>query len=116
MAGGGAVVAMMAAARAQRVQEVTDAFRVADATARERARTLAALGLGQTDEVEELVREGVLLRGHDRDTWYLSEAAMVARRHSGVRRKRQVVAVLAVAIAAMTAVLVGVLALRSGTP
>ncbi len=86
MAGGGALVAIMVAARAQRLQAVTDAFRVAGATAPERARTLAALGVAQSEEAAELARVGVLVPGPERDSWYLSEVAVVARRAAGARR------------------------------
>lgn len=80
MSAAGSLVAIIAAQRAQRLREVTDAFRLAGATAPERARPLAALGLGHADGFEALARDGVLLPGPDGDTWYLSEAAAIARR------------------------------------
>lgn len=91
MAGGGAVVAIVAAAHAQRLQEITDAFRLAGATAPERARTLEALGVMHREEVAELARAGVLVAGPGRDSWYLSESAVVARRAAGNRRTRRAI-------------------------
>jgi hypothetical protein len=108
MAGGGALVAVIAAAQAQRVREVMDAFRLADATAPDRAQTLDALGLAQAGDVEQLARQGVLVAGPRRGSWYLSEAAVVARRRAGSRPTRAMLIVL-VLLLALGAVLVGVL-------
>ena len=114
MAGGGAVVAIAAAAHARRVQEVTDAFRLAGATAPERAQSLAALGLTHAAAVDELARAGVLVAGPGRETWYLSEAAVVARRDAPVPRRMLVV--LVIVLLATMAILVGVLLANRGTP
>jgi hypothetical protein len=109
MAGGGALVAIMAAAHAQRVQAVMDAFRLAGATAPERARSLAALGLTHTAEAAELANAGVLVRGPGRDSWYLSEAAVVARRKAGRHSHRTALLVLILLLVATGAVAVGML-------
>jgi hypothetical protein len=109
MAGGGALVAILVAARAQRLQAVTDAFRVAGATAPERARTLAALGVAQAEEVAELARVGVLVPGPERDRWYLSEAAVVARRAAGARSGSRTLVLILLLLAVVGAVAVGVL-------
>ena len=98
---------MMAAQHAQRVQEVTDAFRLADATAPARARTLAELQIAHAAEVEELARAGVLVQGPRRDSWYLSEAAVVARRRGAGRLPRKIVVLLLV-LAGLLAVGLGV--------
>ena len=108
MAGGGAVVAIIAAAHAQRLQAVTDAFRLAGATAPERAQSLATLGVAHEAEVAELASAGVLLRGPGRDTWYLSEAAVVARRDAR-RHVPRVLLVVLIVLLALTAILAGVL-------
>ncbi|GLC24673.1 hypothetical protein [Roseisolibacter agri] len=112
MAGGGAVVAIIAAAHAQRVQAVTDAFRLAGATAPERARPLAALGVGHESVVDELARAGVLLRGPGGDTWYLSEAAVVARRDARRNVPRVVLAIIAILVG-VAVFLVGTLMRRA---
>jgi hypothetical protein len=85
-----------------------DAFRLADATAPDRARTLDALGIAHTTEVDQLARQGVLVAGPRRDSWYLSEAAVVARRRTA-RPKRAVLLVVIVLLVALGAVLVGLL-------
>ena len=114
MAGGGALVAIMAAAHAQRVQAVTDAFRLAGATAPERARTLAALGIAQSSEVAELARVGVLVPGPGRDSWYLSEAAVVARRRAGTRLGSRSLVLIILLLVVVGAVAVGVLLRNRG--
>jgi hypothetical protein len=98
----------MIAAHAQRVQAVMDAFRLAGATDPDRARTLAALAVRHAAEAEELARGGVLLPGPGRDTWYLSEAAVVARRGPDARPARSVVIVIMLLVA-LGALAVGVL-------
>ena len=105
MSGGGAVVAIAAAAHARRIREVTDAFRLAGATAPERARPLDALGAMSASAVDELARAGVLVPGPGHDTWYLSEAAVIARRDRAVPRRLLV---------ALMLVLVGVMAVGIG--
>lgn len=109
MTGGGALVAILAAARARRLQAVTDAFRVAGATAPERARTLAALGVAQAAEAAELARGGVLVPGPERDSWYLSEAAIVARRAARARIGSRVLVPILLLLVVVGAVAVGVL-------
>ncbi len=108
MGGAGAIVAAIAAAHAQRVQEITDAFRVAGATAPDRAQSLAALGVQHTAESEELARAGVLVPGRASGTWYLDEAAVVARRQAGTRTPRWVLVVMLVLVV-VGAVAAGVL-------
>lgn len=109
MAAGGAVVAIIAAEHARRMQEVTDAFRVAGATAPERARSLEELNLAHVASgAEALARDGVLLPGRGHDTWYLSEAAVVARRRARARMPRPAVLLLAVLLLATGAILMGV--------
>ncbi|MDF1505632.1 hypothetical protein [Roseisolibacter sp. H3M3-2] len=106
MTNAGAMVAIMAAARARRVQEVMDAFRLAGATAPERARTLTALGVVHDAELATLAEEGVVVQGPQPGTWYLSEPAVVARRD---RRPTRAVWLVVAVLFALTAVLVGVL-------
>ena len=105
---GGAVVAAAAAAHARRLQNILDSFRLAGATAPERARTLDQLGVGRDRELEELIDANVIVAAPSGAGWYLSESAYVARRDSGTGRLRQrlvFVAVLAV-VGAILAVLV----------
>ena len=106
---GGALVAILAAAHAQRLQAVTDAFRIAGATAPERARTLRALGIAHAAEAAELARVGVLVPGPERDSWYLSEAAVVARRNAGVRIGSRALVLIMLLLVVVGAIAVGVL-------
>jgi hypothetical protein len=108
MSAGGALVAIMAAAHARRLQDVTDAFRLGDATAPERARSLEALGVAHAAEAAELADAGVLVPGRAAGTWYLSEAAVVARRRSKGGAPRRVLVVILILTAVM-AVAAGVL-------
>jgi hypothetical protein len=62
------------------MEEVTDAFRRAGATAPGRARSLADLGVPDAEAADALARAGVLVRGPSADTWYVDEAALAARR------------------------------------
>lgn len=102
---GGAVVAAAAAARRRRTQRVLDAFRIAGATAPERAQSLESLGLSPTDELTELIDAGVLDRG-DRELWYLNEGAYVAHRDARrVRIGRVMVIVLGCAVFVLGALL-----------
>jgi hypothetical protein len=97
---GGAVVAAAAAAHAKRVQTILDAFRVAGATAPERAQPLEQLGLERNTELEELIRHQVLVAASRADEWYLSESAYIARRDSATQSARRILAfVLALALA-----------------
>jgi hypothetical protein len=77
---GGAVVAAAAAARRRRLQAVLDAFRIADATAPERARTLASIGTADSAELTYLIDSGVVAAGRSQGSWYLNEGAYVAHR------------------------------------
>ena len=88
MTTGALLVANAAAGRARRLVAVLDAFRLAGATAPERARPLQQLGLTQSDEVIALARQHVLVHELATDGWYLDEAAYIAQRD--VRPKRAV--------------------------
>lgn len=103
-----AMMAAIAAAHAQRVQEITDAFRIAGATAPDRARSLAALGVQHTAEAEELAQAGVLVSGRASGTWYLDEAAIVARRDAGTKTPRWLLVVIII-LAAVGVAAVGML-------
>ena len=87
--GGGAVVAVMAAAGRKRIAAIVDAFRGAGATEAEHATTFETLEIDpQWRETRELIDDTVLLHGGTPNSWYLSEinyvdyqeAASVARR------------------------------------
>ena len=99
---GGAVVAAAAAAHAQRIQEIVDAFRLAGATDPTRARSLEELGLAQTGALEELRRQGVVVPLSTSGPWYLSESAYIARRDARPSRAVRI-AILAIAIAVILA-------------
>lgn len=106
---GGAVGGAVAAAHAERGERVTDAFRLADATKPDRARTLAELKIEDLHrEVRDMTGDGVLLPGARAGSWYLSEAAFVAHREAESRKTVRVILILAalgVAIGVVAAVL-----------
>ena len=102
MAGGGAAVAAIAAARQRRIQEIVDAFRLADATAPDRARSLETLALSETGELKSLIVDGILMPGHREGTYYLSEVGYIYQRDD----KR---ALKAVVIISAIILLIGVL-------
>jgi hypothetical protein len=110
MSGGGAVVAIVAAQHARRVRDVMDAFRLAGATAPERARTLSALGVTHDSEVAQLEGQGILVPGPGAGTWYLSEAAVVARRD---RLPPKALRVVLAVLVGLLVVLLGVLLSRN---
>jgi hypothetical protein len=109
--GAGAVVAAAAAAKRKARECILDGFRLAGATAPERARSLAELGLTQGNEMEELMRAGVICAGTQGSTWFLNEAAVIALRDS---RPRTILRVLLAVVVALLAILVGALAYRTG--
>src|SRR4051812_48429953 len=80
--GGGAVVAAAVAARERRIQEVVDAFRIAGATAPDRARSMMELAVPSFDEAELLLQEGIIVPGPREGTFYLSEMAFISRRRT----------------------------------
>jgi hypothetical protein len=97
--GGGAVVAAAAAARAKRMQNIVNAFRLADATAPGRARSLAEIGAERGSEFDVLVSDGVVVAAAG-GTWYLSEAGYIAREAATSRASaRAIFIVMGLAIA-----------------
>jgi hypothetical protein len=102
-----AVAALAAQQHALQVQEVTDAFRLAGATAPERARTLAELRIAHAHAAESLATAGLLRPGAAPDSWYLDEAAVVAQRQARARRARS--RPLAIVIGVLAGLLVAAL-------
>jgi hypothetical protein len=90
----GGFVAIIAAAHAKAIQRVVDAFRLAGATAADRARSLTDLSLAEDAAVAELRKAGVIKPGAARDSWYLDEAAYIVRRDAGPKKAVIVVLVL----------------------
>ena len=109
--GAGAVVAAAAAAKKKRREHILDVFRVAGATAPERARSLAEIGLAESFELDELMRAGVICSGQQRSTWYLDEASFIALRDT---RQGQAVRIVLVVVLAVLAILAGVLSFGAG--
>jgi hypothetical protein len=105
----GAVVAI-AAARQRRIREIIDAFRLADATGPERARSLETIGLIESGDLKDLIVEGVLMAGPREGTYYLSEAGVIYRR--GSRRALKVVIIVMIALAAIGMILLPVMRSR----
>ena len=98
---GGAVVAAAAAAHRRRINHVLDAFRVAGATAPDRARALDTLVPARSREVDELQRAGVLVASPRGDSWYLDERAYVAWRDAGMSRRARALLLIAVLLLAI---------------
>ena len=90
---GGAVVAM-AAARARRVRDVMDAFRLADATAPDRARSLDEIGITAPAEVAMLSEAGIVVQDPRSGGWWLSESAYIAHRDQQPKKAVRVLLVL----------------------
>lgn len=105
MTTGALIAASASAGRARRIGAVLDAFRVADATAPDRARSLQALGLEEGTEIVVLARQGVLVHDPGSDAWYLSESAYIAQRD--VRPKRAVRLLLILIAIALAIVAIG---------
>ena len=101
--GGGAIIAVAAAARQRRLDNILDAYRLAQATSIARAQSLHALGLEPNNWVDGLRESGILRPGAAPDTWYLDEAANTANRNTRLERRRRVVRI-AVGVSALAAV------------
>ena len=104
---GANVAIMAAAAAAQRRQRVLDAFRVAGATAPERAKPLAELGLPLDATLEACIEAGIVRLGKREGELWLDEAAWVARRDA--RPSRAAVRIVMAALLAVLAITLGVL-------
>ena len=105
--GGGAVVAVMAAARQKRILAIVDAFRAAGATEADRATTFDALEIDPDwRETRELVDDTVLLRGGAPNRWYLSEINYVD--YSETRERRTQMALMIVMLLALAAAVLAI--------
>jgi hypothetical protein len=76
----GTAAVVVAAAAAREQARVLECFRLADATAADRAQTLDRLGLVGNPTVERFSKAGVLMPGTAPHTVYLSESAYAAYR------------------------------------
>lgn len=112
-AGGGAVVAIIAAARAKRIEDILDAYRVAGATSADRAVEPASLGLTEHEsEVADFLDDGVLVATRG-GAMYLDEERYIAyRKRSSSRSAKVVLAVLVIAAVVVAAL---VMAARTGS-
>ena len=90
--------AAVAAAKRRRTHEILDAFRLASATAPERAASAEKIGLIGTNEFDDLVTSGVIVAGSRAGTWYLSEAAYVQHRDARPARAHRVLALVMFAL------------------
>ena len=90
----GAAAAGIVAIRERRYRDIESAFRLGDATAPDRARTIDELGITDLPEAADLAEMGVLKPGARAGTFYLDERALLAR-NSG-RRKRLIFVLIAV--------------------
>ena len=98
------IIAVVAAAHARRLRETMDAFRLADATAPERAKPLEEIGARHQHEIDTLARDGILVQEPGGGGWWLSERAYITRRDR--QPKRAVKAVLAVVIVLLLVIMV----------
>lgn len=115
----GAMVAIMAAntaaaAAAAAQQRQLDAFRLAGATAPERAQRPEAMGLPRDDTFVRLAHEGVLRDAGDGRVW-LDEAALIARRSAGTRMSRRAKFVVIGVLLALLLLAVGALLMARGS-
>lgn len=108
-AGGAAVVAAVAAQRARRLRDIVDAFRIADATAADRARTLSEVAVPSSSEVETLAAAGILVHDVRSGGWWLNERAFISHRDRHPKRALRLLLVF-VAIA-LVLVAIGLIAL-----
>jgi hypothetical protein len=106
---GGAVVAAAAAAHRKRLQRILDAFRIAGATASDRALTLERLGLQECRELDELQGLRVIVPGAGSSTWYLSEGAYVAHRDARRVHLRRGLVIAAICAIFVLGALAGIL-------
>jgi hypothetical protein len=101
-AGGGAVVAIAAAARARRIQEIVDAFRRSGATTPARATMIESLSIDTTQsEYEELLRDGVIRQIDGTSRLYLDENAYIVRRDARRDRAKLVMLTMLLVVAGM---------------
>ena len=107
---GGAAAAAVIAARQRRIQEIIDAFRLADATASDRARSLETIGLIHTGEFKDLLVDGVVMPGEREGTYYLSEVGYISRRED--KRGLKAVLIVLVVMLALGALLIPLMARR----
>ena len=104
-AGGGATVAAIAAVRKRRRREILDAFRLADATAPERARTIESLGLAGNRELDHFIEERLIVPGSRAGSMYLDESAWVAHRDASSSRQMRIIAAAVLFLLALGAAL-----------
>jgi hypothetical protein len=104
MAGIIAAAGAAAGAAAKQMADTLERFRVADATATDRAQSLESLGLQHMGVVSRLVTAGVILPGTRAGRFYLSEIAFAAYRRQQLGQQRvMAIAAVGVAIAALLA-------------
>ena len=111
---GANVAIMAAAAAAQRRQRVLDVFRVAGATAPERAKSLGELGLPLDATLEGCIEAGVVRLGKREGELWLDEAAYVSRRDA--RPSRTAVRVVMAVLLAVLAIALGVMLAMRNVP
>src|SRR4051812_29028317 len=97
----GAAVAIIAA-RERSIQHVADAFRIADATSPDRAKSLNELAIPSIDEAERMLDQGLIVAGPREGTFYLDEMAFISRRNQRTWRAK-------IIVLSMLAVLIGLL-------
>ena len=113
MAAGMIGAAAAAGAAAKQMADTLERFRVADATAPDRAQSLESLGLQQVGVVARLAATGIILPGTRAGRFYLSEMALAAYQRQQAGRQRIIgAAAFAIAIACMLAGVVMVLTAR----
>jgi hypothetical protein len=108
----GAVIGVIAASAARADADLLERFRVGDATAADRAQSLAHLGLSPARLPTRYLKAGVI-RQAGADRYYLDESALAAYRRG--RGPWRVVFALAAGLLALGAALIAATA-RSGRP
>ena len=91
----GAMIGVIAAASARADADLLERFRVAGATAAERAQPLDRLGVSDSPGLTRYLNDGVICRSPAAaDRYYLDEVALAAYRH----RKRPVMVAVGLAL------------------
>ena len=107
----GAAAGAIIAARQRRMQETVDAFRLADATSADRAKSLDTIGLAHNSELQALIVEGVVMPGAREGTYYLSEIGYIYRRED--RRGLKAVMIVMLILLILGVVLIPMVMTRS---
>lgn len=101
----GSIIPIIIAAQQAKIRRLLEAFRTAGATAPERARTLASLGVSPDDTFAELETARVIRPGPAAGTFYLDEVTHASRARRGRGTKLVLVTLLLLVLAGLLVLL-----------